>query len=129
VTGGGGEEGGGVLYHRPANPARLGADKQWEFASARPRRFDPRELPAPLRQVAGHTGHNKCLEELGDDGPTEAARARPRGGIRTLRVVDHKVTYDLGILPDAPDAADLYLIDGELRRVSADDYQLLELAS
>jgi len=129
VTGRCGEEGGGLLYHRPASPARPGADKPWEFAPARPRRFDPRDLPAPLRQVAGHTGHNKCLEELGEDGPTDAARARPRGGIRTLRVVDDKVTYDLGILPDAPDAADLYLIDGELRRVDADDYQLLELAS
>jgi hypothetical protein len=129
VTGSLGEEGGGLLYHRPSSPTGRGVDPGWAFAAARPRRFDPRELPAGLRQVAGHTGHNKCLEELGDDGPTAAARAKPRGGIRTLRVKDSVVTYDLGILPDDPAAADLYMIDGELRRVAASDYALLPLTS
>ncbi|HEV7555496.1 MAG TPA: hypothetical protein VGO00_08585 [Kofleriaceae bacterium] len=129
VAGSMGEEGGGLLYHRPSSPSGRGVDPGWAFSAARPRRYDPRQLPAGLRQVAGHTGHNKCLEELGDDGPTDAARAKPRGGIRTLRVKDGLVTYDLGILPDDPGAADLYMIDGELRRVAAQDYALLSLAA
>lgn len=123
------EEGGGLLYHRPSSPSGRGVDRTWAFDVARPRRYDPRELPAGLRQVAGHTGHNKCLEELGSDGPTEAARARKHGGIRTLRVDGDVVTYDLGILASQDRAADLYMIDGELRRVAPDDYALLELGS
>ena len=43
-----GEEGGGLLYHRPSNPERRGADRSWELAVARPRRFDPRTLPPGL---------------------------------------------------------------------------------
>jgi hypothetical protein len=125
VAGASGEEGGGLLYHRPANPR--GHGQAWAFEPARPRRFDPRALPSGLRQVAGHTGHHKTLEELGNDGPTPLARAHPRGGIRTLRVIGDDVTYDLGILADAPGAADLYMIDGELRRVAAADYRLLPL--
>src|SRR6185369_12287923 len=36
-----GEEGGGLLYHRPTNPERRGAaDRPWLLAPARPRRFD-----------------------------------------------------------------------------------------
>src|SRR5215467_11842637 len=79
-----GEEGGGLLYHRPTNPERPDADHAWELAPLRPRRFDPRTLPLGLAQIAGHTGHGKCLEELGA-WSTEAARGRPHGGIRTLR--------------------------------------------
>src|SRR5262249_10358500 len=59
-----GEEGGGLLYHRPTNPERRGADRSWERVGPRPRRFDPRTLPPGLTQIAGHTGHNKCLAEL-----------------------------------------------------------------
>jgi len=129
VAGSTGEEGGGLLYHRPSSPSGRGVDAGWAFSVARPRRYDPRQLPAGLRQVVGHTGHNKCLEELGNDGPTDAARAKPRGGIRTLRVKDGVVIYDLGILADDPAAADLYMIDGELRRVAPADYALLPLGT
>jgi hypothetical protein len=38
------------------------------------------------------------------------------------------VTYDLGVAPPAGDAADLILIDGELRRVPAAEFALLPLA-
>ena len=123
-----GEEGGGLLYHRPSNPHRRGADYSWELKRERPRRFDPRTLPPGLTQIAGHTGHNKCLEEL-DSWATAAARGRLHGGIRTLRRAGPAVTYDLGVAPPAGDVADLILIDGELRRVPAAEFALLPLAA
>ena len=122
-----GEEGGGLLYHRPTNPERADADKRWELAPDRPRRFDPRTLPVGLVQIAGHTGHSKCLSELGA-WATAAAQARPHGGIRTLRLAGQTVTYDLGVAEPANDVADLILIDGEIRRVPAGEVALLPLA-
>jgi hypothetical protein len=114
VTGGQGKEGGGLLYHRPS--ATPPPDP------SRPRRFDPRTLPVGLLQVAGHSGHAKCVHELGD-WCTWRARERAHGGIRTLRVDGDEVTYDLGV-----GDGQLILIDGELRRVPADEVDLLPLA-
>lgn len=122
-----GEEGGGLLYHRPTNPERPDADRSWQLAAERPRRFDPRTLPIGLVQIAGHTGHGKCLEELGP-WSTEAARQRAHGGIRTLRCCGATVTYDLGVAAPADDVADLILIDGELRRLPPAEVELLPLA-
>jgi hypothetical protein len=122
-----GEEGGGLLYHRPTNPERPDADRSWELAIERPRRFDPRTLPVGLVQIAGHTGHSKCLEELGA-WSTESARGREHGGIRTLRLSGQTVTYDLGVAAPADDVADMILIDGELRRLPPDEVALLPLA-
>jgi hypothetical protein len=122
-----GEEGGGLLYHRPTNPEHAEADRRWLLSPARPRRFDPRTLPIGLVQIAGHTGHNKCLSELGA-WSTEAAHRRKHGGIRTLRLAGQTVTYDLGVAEPATDVADLILIDGEIRRVPADEVALLPLA-
>ena len=127
ITGGSGEEGGGLLYHRPSNPDRPNVDKAWAWSPARPRRFDPRTLPAALTQIAGHSGHAKCVHELGP-WVTEAAKARKHGGIRTLRVRGGDVIYDLGVAPPEPGAADLILVDGELRRVPAAEVALLPLA-
>ncbi len=129
ITGGGGFEGGGLLYHRPSNPATGSL-----FDKARPRRYDPRSLPRGLTQVAGHSGHAKCVYELGA-WCTEAARARKRGGIRTLVVDQTQVTYDL-VRAAAPftsaraeHRAELVLIDGELRRVAAGEVDILPLES
>jgi hypothetical protein len=122
-----GEEGGGLLYHRPTNPKRSGADKAWDLSVARPRRFDPRTLPIGVTQVAGHNGHAKCVSELGE-WATAAACARKHGGIRTLRYTGDSVSYDMGIAPPAPDVADLILIDGELRRLPASEVELLPIA-
>jgi hypothetical protein len=128
VAGADDQEGGGLLYHRPSNPDRPGADKAWSFADDRPRRFDPRALPPGLTQIVGHSGHHKCLEELGEAWTTDAARSRAHGGIRSLIAVGDQVTYDLytPALPP-PGAAQLIMIDGELRRVPAEDFGLLEL--
>lgn len=128
VSGSPGEEGGGLLYHRPSNPDRDHADPAWALAPGRPRRFDPRTLPRGLTQIAGHSGHAKCVHELGD-WVAPAARRRKHGGIRTLRLSADGVTYDLGIAPPSDDVADMILIDGELRRVPAADVALLPLAS
>jgi hypothetical protein len=128
LGGAGGVEGAGMLYHRPAIKDRPGQDPAWELDPARPRRFEPRALPAGLLQVAGHTGHHKCKSDLGEGMMTLAARARPHGGIRTLRVEGDAVVYDLGVLDARAEATDLYLIDGEMRVVAAADYRLLALS-
>ncbi len=128
VTGARGEEGGGLLYHRPSNPDHENADKAWALAPSRPRRFDPRTLPAGITQVVGHSGHAKCVYELGP-WVADAAKRRLRGGIRTLRVAGASVVYDMGIAPRVDHAvADLILIDGELRRVPATEVALLPLS-
>ncbi|MGE0868995.1 MAG: hypothetical protein AB7P03_10540 [Kofleriaceae bacterium] len=122
-----GVEGGGLLYHRPTNPDRPGASAA-DLLEPRPRRFDPRTLPSGLVQIAGHTGHHKCVEEL-DGWVTEAARQRPRGGIRTLRVVGDSVRYDLGVAAPLDGSADLILVDGEMRRVDPSQVDLLPLSA
>jgi hypothetical protein len=127
VTGGNGEEGGGLLYHRPSNPDQETPDKAWSLAATRPRRFDPRRLAPGITQIAGHSGHAKCVQELGP-WVAESAKARKHGGIRTLRVENDTVIYDMGIAPAADDVTDLILIDGELRRVAAREFALLPLA-
>ncbi|MEO8840299.1 MAG: hypothetical protein ABI591_21520, partial [Kofleriaceae bacterium] len=108
-----GEEAGGLLAHRPANPGRPGSDRAWELDPVRPRRFHPGELPIGLTQVAGHTNHTMCAREL-VPWVTPRALAARHAGIRTLRA-GATITYDLGVLPPADGVADLILIDGELR--------------
>ncbi|HEY6037868.1 MAG TPA: metallophosphoesterase [Kofleriaceae bacterium] len=128
VAGGEGFEGGGLLYHRPSNPATGSL-----FDQARPRRFDPRTLPRGLTQIAGHSGHAKCVFELGA-WVTPAARARKHGGVRTLIVEGDAVTYDLVTagapfpIARGPDIAELVLVDGEMRRVATDEIDLLPIA-
>jgi hypothetical protein len=128
AAGGDGFEGGGLLYHRPSNPATGSL-----FDKARPRRFDPRTLPRGLTQIAGHSGHAKCVYELGD-WVTPAARARKHGGVRTLIVDGTQVTYDLVTahapfpIARGPDIAELVLVDGEMRRVATDEIDLLPIA-
>jgi Calcineurin-like phosphoesterase len=127
VAGRSGVEGGGLLYHRPARLDRPDADVAWEVDLERPRRFDPRSLPRGLHQVVGHTGHRKCKIELGDQWLSVAARRRSSGGIRTLRVREGDVSYDLGVSRAEDGATDMILVDGEMSRVPAADYALLEL--
>ncbi|MCX5745605.1 MAG: hypothetical protein NT062_24270, partial [Proteobacteria bacterium] len=68
-----------------------------------------------------------ALEELGE-WATARARAWPRGGIRTLvHAADGSITYDLGVAAADPTAAQLVMIDSEMRRVPACDCALLEL--
>jgi hypothetical protein len=120
-------EGGGMLYHRPSDPDRPGADRTWEREVARPRRYHPRTLPAGLVQVAGHTGHPKCVAELvrwRDPSMEETLSGR-----RTLRVEDGAVSYDLGIHAPRPGNAVLYMIDPSFNRATDPaSIELFELA-
>lgn len=127
VAGEGGKEGGGLLYHRPADPDRPGADPAWEQAAHAPRRFDPRDLPRGLVQIVGHTGHKKASDEL----PRWRDAAPPsRGGLRTLCVNEHgDVRYTRGITPATANAAVVWMIDPEMHYVpTAEDVALLELS-
>jgi hypothetical protein len=126
IAGSNGREGGGLLYHRPSNPATGSV-----FDSERPRRFHPRTLPGdgtwgagPFLQIVGHSGHAKCVYELGD-WCTRRAKRRAHGGIRTLSCTQDAVVYDIGVDPTG--MAAMILVDGELRRVPAEDVKLLKL--
>jgi hypothetical protein len=109
-------EGGGMLYHRPADPDRPGADRTWENEVTRPRRYDPRTLPAGLVQVAGHTGHPKCVAELIRWRDPEMEETL--SGRRTLRVRGDDVYYGLGLEPPQPGDAVLYMIDPSFHRAT-----------
>jgi hypothetical protein len=133
VAGTGGQEGGGLLYHRPANPdrdgRRHGVDVAWETDRARPRRFHPRALPPGLVQACGHTTHKKSWKELA--GFRAPGTSKADVGIRTLLVrASGEVEYDTA--PAAPaaipgDAAALLMIDAGMRDLPADAVPLLEL--
>jgi hypothetical protein len=113
VAGADGLEGGGMLYHRPADPERPKADAEWELDPRAPRRFDPRTLP-PITQVAGHTGHSKAWKEM----PRwrEPGMTGDRGGLRTLSLHGDGVRYRRGIHADAD--AILWMIDPEMHYVA-----------
>jgi hypothetical protein len=107
-----GEEGGGLLYHRPAHP---GPGDAWSWDAVRPRRFDPRALPPGLAQVCGHTGHAKCRALLGP-WMSDEDRATPSGGLRTLSVRQGVVRYAMGVEAPALQGATLYLLDADLAK-------------
>lgn len=119
-------EGGGMLYHRPSDPERPGADRQWEAAPGRPRRFHPKSLPAGVLQLAGHTGHPKCVEELARW--SESSMREEPCGRRSLRVRGDDIRYQLGACrPDEGEAV-LYLIDPSLFRAhDAASVEIFEL--
>lgn len=126
VAGSAGREGGGLLYHRPTNPTRPQADHAWELDPAAPRRYDPRTLPVDLIQVCGHTGHQKCVKEL-DAWVSPLARARSRGGIRTLRADRDHVSYELDITEGRAGQAVVYMIDATMHRAEPAEYPLFRL--
>jgi hypothetical protein len=128
VAGATGQEGGGLLYHRPASPDRPGADLTWGFSASAPRRFDPRTLPAGLVQVCGHTGHKKCIEELGA-WVSASARQRGHGGLRTLLAGAEQVSYEWGIVDGHPGQARLHLIDAGMHAADPSTYPLLPLGA
>ena len=124
-------QGGGLLYHRPANPDAVdprSEDAQlFEGRSDAPRRFDPRRLPAGLLQACGHVGHRKSLGDL-RGWVAQSARAIPEGGLRTLRTDGRRVVYEAGIHEPAPGEIALFFVDGEMNRVDPATYPLLPLA-
>jgi hypothetical protein len=128
VAGAGGEEGGGLLYHRPADPERPGADPSWESGARGPRKYDPRTaLPRGLAQVVGHTGHSKACKEMPRWRADDCDDAR--GGVRTLRVdANGDATYRRGVHKAEPRDAVMYMTDPEMHYVAtAADVAILEL--
>lgn len=129
-TGRSGQVSRGVLCLRPANPSvkRDASGLDGKAFGGATRQYDPRALlPRGLLQACGHTGHRKCLKILGD-WATDGARARAAGGLRTLRTDGTRVVYETGIRPVPETDAGLYMIDGEMHRVEASGYPLLEIA-
>lgn len=111
-------EGGGALYHRPADPA--GGDPH-AFTGPRPRRFDPRELPRRFPQAIGHVRHGKAAELMREwtVGPT-----RGDGPLRTLALEGSTPRYQAGLQRGAL----LYFLDGGLHHLGdLRRYQLLDL--
>lgn len=135
VAGTSGVEGGGLLHHRPADPHRPGADTRWELGlpaegadgpdPRAPRRYPPSKLPHGLLQIAGHSGHKKCREELRRwaDPADDAAIHAP---IRTLRAGPGEPSYVLGVAPSLPHAS-LVLIDPGLSTAPMETIELLTL--
>jgi hypothetical protein len=117
-------EGGGMLYHRPANQEVTGQPETYEGPGRR--RYDPRTLPLGLTQVIGHISDAKCRSLLGswvtgEPGP---------GSLRHLGSDGQEVVYQVGQPPaicGPRHMARLIFVDGGMSRVPLEQYQLLEL--
>lgn len=129
ITGRAGRQGGGLLYHRPVRRDRPGVDDHgaWEFAREAPRRFEPQELPAGLLQVAGHSGHRRCVRDL--PGWVEGDARQQYLAIRTLSVSDGVPRYAAGARTD--EHTGLILIDPGFSEPGApiESFELLPLDS
>jgi len=119
-----GQEGGGLLYHRPSNPEHIDGSK-WAKNSERPRRFDPRTLPAGLTQICAHTTHKKCVKELGDW--VAEGFKRPEGRPRCLRSRGEQVQYSPVLDDWSEEDAALFMVDADMHRVEPADIELLEI--
>ena len=117
-------EGGGMLYHRPANPEVTGQPDS--YTGANRRRYDPRTLPIGLTQIVGHISDAKCRALLGSWAEGETAP----GQLRHLETDGESVSYRPGRpdpLTGAGDTARLVFIDGGMNRVAIEQFELLEL--
>jgi hypothetical protein len=126
APGGGGREGGGLLYHRPASLPDTASR-----APRAPRRFHPKALPRPLVQACGHTVHPKCLEEkLLGPWASPSAHRPDLHELRALRVSESEIVYEAKSAPPRDGEAFLYMIDGGMNGVTQPhDYPLLRLDS
>jgi hypothetical protein len=111
-------EGGGLLYHRPADPRT--ARPQDGAAPFAPRRFHPDALPRGLTQLVGHSGDSRLRKALrrwlADDLPEHAS-------VRTL-VAGDDVAYRAGV--HLADTA-MILADPELNTTAIDAVDVVEL--
>lgn len=116
-------EGGGMLYHRPAN---LGVTSEpATYSGPGHRRYDPRNLPLGLTQIVGHISDAKCRSLFGS-----WAHGNPGPGrIRNLVTNGEEVRYQVGSAPLAgpADEARLLFVDGGMSRVPPEEYELLTL--
>lgn len=125
IPGYAGVEGGGLVLHRPADPNRAEiADPAWEGNMERIRRYDPGTLVPGIQQICGHTSHARCCREM-PRWTDEATAHTPPGRVRVLTVHDDGVRYRVGNTSSDPTA--LFLIDGDMNRVTAEAYETLPL--
>ena len=110
LAGTSGQEGGGLLYHRPQSRP-LGS---WELKGAR--RYHPSALPEGLLQVCGHTQHAKMSRLL-----EEVPEVRS-GALRSLWF-SSQTHYQEGLI-EREDGA-MWMVDSSLHHASAP--ALLEL--
>jgi hypothetical protein len=125
TPGSGAGEGGGMLYHRPADPRAEGeaSPSAKPRGGASSRRFDPRDLPMGLIQVIGHISDKKCRELMpawSDDAPSRL------GVLRHLETDGDAVRYAHGLPsgPPGPTRGTLVFIDGGLGRCEPAEYEL-----
>ena len=119
-----GEEGAGMLFHRPANP-QAPANKGHELNTTMSRRYDARSIPPGLTQVVGHISDGKCKKLLGDwwKQPGEAKE----GVLRHMHVGDGEAHYRHGLPVESGENAMMIFIDGGMSRVAPEAYELFEL--
>jgi hypothetical protein len=111
-----GEEAGGMLAHRPANPARPGAqERAWEWNPARPRRFPIERLPTTFDQAVGHTGRSTIERELV---PWNVAVAPHPGPVHTLHFGEGTPCVERGIAPRCAGQARFFFLDPSLSKLS-----------
>ncbi len=109
-------EGRGALFHRPVDPAYA---KPGQLDGPPRRRFDPRRLPHGVPQAIGHVRDGKCRDEM----PRWCEPGGQDGPLRSLTITGDAVRYQLGCADDAR----LLFLDGGMRHVAPEAYQLLDL--
>ncbi|MEL6349984.1 MAG: hypothetical protein AAFV53_43180 [Myxococcota bacterium] len=113
-----GQEGGGLLYHRPQT---LPMDAWGQRGN---RRYQPTALPKGLLQICGHTHHEKAAALMADIAPSVDAVG---GRLRSLVVDADGVRYVTGLVQPAGEQATLWMTDGRLSH--NDDVEMLELTA
>lgn len=108
-------EGGGVLYHRAADP-KHGETRQFQAR----RRFDPRGLPTQFAQAIGHVRDPKCRALMPD---WCADTATPEGRVRSLWLRTDGVRYASG----CNDSAQLFFLDGGMNHVDVARFELFDV--
>lgn len=104
----------GILFHRPAQPARVAAGPTPR------RRYDPRRLPSAFPQAIGHIRDQKCRELLG---PWATDAESIDGPLRALQIDGDAVRYARG----TPPGARLYFLDGGMLHIAPERYELFDL--
>lgn len=120
-------EGGGLLFHRPANPEVPSLqNRQEEFDTESPRRFHPRVLPAGLIQAVGHSRHQKLLKELHPWHAEGVAAASP-ARLRTLTVSEQGIRYEMGVSAPLEGHAVMHMLDVDMNHQDPTGCEVLRL--
>ncbi|KAI9019913.1 hypothetical protein DFJ74DRAFT_707963 [Hyaloraphidium curvatum] len=117
---------GGLMAHRPANPAAI-ADSAWGFAEGRPRRYDVSKLPLGFSQIVGHTNGSLLRKNMGSWG---SGASHSFGHCHTLHFGRQGVEpeVEIGIRPAKEGGTRVIYLDPGLAYVGRDDeVEIMEL--